>query len=152
MQRLLLVAVDIPPDDNSFKEPIANQGCNVIWILSFALSSWPHLGWKFLLHFWTFKLIGFFGEGTFQKDPEIEHLVDWFDNVLCSAEISRPGPLRSLARSPVLSPSVLFSSVKIGIRLRVRRKKPRNATDFKQKSCSLYNFELHVFSHDPQQG
>ena len=76
----------------------------------------------------------------------------WFDNVLCSAEISRPGPWRSLARSPVLSPSVLFSSVKIRIRLRVRRKKPGNATDFKQKACSLNNFELHVLGHDLQQG
>ena len=56
-----------------------------------------------------------------KKDPEIGHLVDWLDNVLCPAEISRPGPLRSLARSPVLSPSVLFSSVKIGIRLREGR-------------------------------
>ena len=76
----------------------------------------------------------------------------WCDNVLCSAGISRLGPLRSLARSPVLSPSVLFLSVKLGIRPRVRRKKPGNATDFEQKYCSLNNFELHVFSHDPQQG
>ena len=53
-----------------------------------------------------------------KKDPEVEHLVAWFDNVLCPAEISRPGLWRSLARSPVLSPFVLFSSVKIGIRLR----------------------------------
>ena len=27
-----------------------------------------------------------------------------------------------------------------------------NATDFEQKYCSLNNFELHVFGHDPQQG
>ena len=125
--------------------------CDLIFIFCFLFLATPRLK-VFFLHFWTFKLIGFFGEGTFQKDPEIEHLVDWFDNVLCSAEISRPGPLRSLARSPVLSPSVLFSSVKIGIRLRVRRKKPRNATDFEQKYCFLYNFELHVFRQDPQQG
>ena len=65
MQCLLLVAVDIrTPDDSSFKGPIANQGCNVIWILSYAFSSWSPLGWKFVR---TFNLICFFGEGTFQK-------------------------------------------------------------------------------------
>ena len=45
---------------------------DAIW---FAFSSWPPFGWKFFIYFWTFKLIGFFGEGTFKKDPEAEHLV-----------------------------------------------------------------------------
>ena len=69
--RLLLVTVDVPPDNSSFKEPIANQGCNMICFLFLATL----LLKVFFIYFWTFKLIGFFGEGTFKKDPEAEHLV-----------------------------------------------------------------------------
>ena len=65
--------------------------------------------------FFIFGLLSwsaFLAKELSKKDPEIEHLVAWFDNVLCSAGISRLDPLRSPARSPVLSPSVLFLSVK----------------------------------------
>ena len=90
---------------------------DAIW---FAFSSWPPFGWKFFfIYFWTFKLIGFFAKELSRRIQRLNTwwLVAWFDNVLCPAEISRPGLWRSLARSPVLSPSVLFSSVKIRIRL-----------------------------------
>ena len=121
---------------------------DAIW---FAFSSWPPLGSKFFFFiFWLLSWLAFLAKELWRR---IQRLNTDTDNVLCSAEISRPGPLRSLARSPVLSPSVLFSSVKIGIKLRIwGKKKPRNATDFKPKSCSLYDFDLHVFGHDPQQG
>ena len=44
VQRLLLVAVDIHPHDSSLKEPIANQGCNVLsFIFCFLFLATPRL-------------------------------------------------------------------------------------------------------------